>query len=93
MSAWGPCRLGHKADTAEQRFGRDFMETKRESRGKQPLPEHAAEVVPYLQRLGMRTGEARYYAGLCADMPEASLEDRLRHALRCSAKASPRRVA
>jgi hypothetical protein len=86
------CRA-HNQYEAEQAFGRDFMSTKRESSGKPPLPEHAAEVVPYLQRLGMRAGEARYYAGLCADMAEASLEDRLRHALRCSAKASPRRVA
>ncbi len=92
MSASGPCRLGHKADTAEQRFGRDFMETKRETRGKPPLPEHAAEVVPVLRRLGMGMEDAREWARCCTDMAEATLEDRVRHALACSGRQLARRA-
>jgi hypothetical protein len=86
------CRA-HNQYAAEQQFGRDFMNTKRESRGKQPLPEHAAEVIPYLRHLGMRPDEARRWAECCEGMPEASLEDRLRHALKCSARTRPKRVA
>jgi 5-methylcytosine-specific restriction endonuclease McrA len=86
------CRA-HNQLEAERGFGRDFMETKRQSRGQPLLPEHAAEVVPVLRRLGMRAEEAREWAACCADMPEASLEQRVRHALRCSARAVPHRVA
>ena len=97
------CRA-HNQFAAEQAFGRDFMDTKREygqrgsearraSGGKQPLPEHAAEVVPWLRTLGFKAEEARALAGCCADMPEAPLEARVRHALKCSARSSPKRVA
>jgi hypothetical protein len=86
------CRV-HNQYTAEQQFGRDFMRTKRETGGKPPLPEHAAEVIPWLRHLGMRPEEARRWAECCEGMPEASLEERLRHALKCSARSSPRRVA
>ena len=85
------CRA-HNQYEAERAFGRDFMNTKRETGGKQPLPEHAAEVVPWLRTLGFRAEEARKLAACCVDMPEASLEERVRHALRCSAKAAPQRV-
>jgi 5-methylcytosine-specific restriction endonuclease McrA len=47
------CRA-HNQLEAEQAFGRDFMNTKRETGGRQPLPEHAAEVVPWLRTLGFR---------------------------------------
>jgi hypothetical protein len=47
------CRA-HNQLAAEQAFGRDFMNTRRETGGKQPLPEHAAEVVPWLRTLGFR---------------------------------------
>jgi len=86
------CRA-HNQFEAEHKFGREFMNTKREQRGGQPLPEHVAEVIAPLRTLGFRLDEARRWAECCADMPEASLEDRLRHALRCSAKALPQRVA
>jgi hypothetical protein len=86
------CRA-HNQYAAEQQFGRDFMNTKRESRGKAPLPEHVAEVIPWLRHLGMRPDEARRWAECCEDMPDASLEERLRHALKCSARALPKRVA
>jgi len=86
------CRA-HNQLAAEQAFGREFMSTKRETGAKRVLPEHAAEVIPWLRHLGMRAEEARRAAAACEDMPEASLEERLRRALRCSAMASPRRVA
>jgi len=86
------CRA-HNQLAAEQAFGRDFMNTKRETGGTPQLPEHAAEVVPWLRTLGFRAEQAKHWAAACADMREASLEDRLRHALRCSARALPHRVA
>ena len=81
------CRA-HNQYTAEQAFGRDFMNTKRETGGKQPLPEHVAEVVPWLRSLGFRAEEARKLAECCEGMPDAPLEQRVRHALKCSAKPS-----
>jgi hypothetical protein len=86
------CRA-HNQYTAEQAFGRDFMNVKRETGTKRELAEHVAEVIPWLRHLGMRADEARKWAECCADMPEASLEERLRHALKCSARPLIRRVA
>jgi hypothetical protein len=39
------------------------------------------DVVPWLRALGFNAGEARRAAALCEDMPEASLEERVRRAL------------
>jgi hypothetical protein len=86
------CRA-HNQYTAEQAFGRDFMNAKRGAGGKPTLPEHALEVIPWLRHLGMRADEARRWAECCEDMPDATLEERLRHALKCSARSAPRRVA
>ncbi len=86
------CRA-HNQYEAERAFGRDFMNAKRGRDARPELPEHALEVIPWLRHLGMRPEEARRYAACCSDMPEATLEDRLRHALRCSARSSPQRVA
>jgi 5-methylcytosine-specific restriction endonuclease McrA len=86
------CRA-HNQLEAERTFGRDFMETKRQSRGKPPLPEPAAEVIPWLKTLGFRAERARALAETCADMAGAPLEARVRHALKCSARSSPTRVA
>ncbi len=86
------CRA-HNQYEAERAFGRDFMHTKRESRGKPPLPEHVTEVVPVLRRLGMQVQEAREWAACCADMPDATLEDRVRHALKCAGRRLARHVA
>jgi 5-methylcytosine-specific restriction endonuclease McrA len=86
------CRA-HNHHEAERRFGRDFMNARRETGEKRPLPEHAAEVIPWLRSLGLRADQARRWAECCVDMAEASLEERVRHALRCSAQPSPRRVA
>ena len=79
------CRA-HNQLEAERAFGRDFMNTKGETSGRQPLPEHVAEVVPWLRTLGFKAEEARQLAVTCADMAEAPLEARVRHALRCSAR-------
>jgi len=86
------CRA-HNQYEAEEHFGRDFMNTKRGAHGKPVLPEHVAEVVPWLLTLGFKAGEAHQLAACCTDMPEATLEERVRHALRHSARSSPRRVA
>jgi hypothetical protein len=53
----------------------------------------AMEVVPFLRKLGFSDREARRAAASCEAMPDASLEDRLKHALRGLAPASARRVA
>jgi len=42
---------------------------------------HVQEVMPWLRALGCRADEARRAAELCADMSEASLEQRVRRAL------------
>jgi hypothetical protein len=80
------CRA-HNQYGAEQAFGRDFMNTKRETRGKPPLPEHVAEVVPWVRALGFRADEARRLAERCMDIPDATLEDRVRHALKSAARS------
>ena len=102
------CRA-HNQLEAERAFGRDFMNAKRDQArreqeqrgteaqrtpgGKQPLPEHAAEVVPWLRTLGFKAEEARQLAVTCEDMPDAPLEQRVRHALKCSARSAPKHVA
>ncbi|MBI5711300.1 MAG: hypothetical protein HZC42_13530, partial [Candidatus Eisenbacteria bacterium] len=47
----------------------------------------AAEVIPWLRRLGFRADEARRAATRCESVPDASLEERVRVALSCFAKA------
>jgi 5-methylcytosine-specific restriction endonuclease McrA len=84
------CRA-HNQFTAEQAFGRDFMNAKREGSAKAVLPEHVAEVVPWLRSVGFKADEARRLAECCEGMPDAPLEARVRHALKCS--ASSRRPA
>jgi hypothetical protein len=86
------CRA-HDQYAAEQAFGRDFMNAKREPGTQRGLPEHVAEVIPWLRHLGMRADEAHRWAECCEGMPDASLEERLRHALKCSARPLIRRVA
>ena len=48
------------------------------------------DVVPWLQKLGYRAGEARRAAAFCETIPHASVEERLRLAL--SYLAPPHRV-
>jgi hypothetical protein len=46
----------------------------------------AEEIVPWLRALGLRAEEARRAAARCETAPDAPLEERVRHALRCSAR-------
>jgi len=86
------CRA-HNQFAAEQAFGRDFMDAKRRP-GARPEPApHVAEVIPWLRSLGFKSDEARRLAECCEGMPEAPLEARVRHALKCSAGPQRRRMA
>ena len=53
----------------------------------------ATDVVPWLCRLGFSTQEAQRGAALCADIPDAPLEERVRVALRGLAPNCVRRAA
>jgi 5-methylcytosine-specific restriction endonuclease McrA len=44
---------------------------------------HVQEVIPYLRALGCRIDEARRAAERCAEMSDASLEERVRRAVSC----------
>ncbi len=48
------------------------------------------DVVPWLRTLGFNASEARHAAARCEDIPDASLEQRLRVALSCFGKRSTR---
>ena len=53
----------------------------------------AAEVIPWLRRLGFRADEARRAAAACESLPGAPLEERVRVALSCFAKPPHGRTA
>jgi 5-methylcytosine-specific restriction endonuclease McrA len=57
-----------------------------------PLPPEQEELVPWLRALGFTVKEARSGATACASNPSASLEDRMKLALRSLAPRSARRV-
>jgi hypothetical protein len=48
------------------------------------------DVIPWLRKLGFNAAESRHAAALCEDLPDASLEQRLRVALSCFGKRSTR---
>ena len=87
------CRA-HNQLEAERAFGADFMEGKRDearertaaawAREAAAAEERAEErdVVPWLRQLGFRADEAKRAAAHCERMPESSLEERVRAALR-----------
>jgi hypothetical protein len=91
------CRA-HNQYAAERTFGTEFMRRKQaEARSAAAEARRAAaaaaetearktaaaqEVVPWLRALGFRADEARRAATLCEAIPEASLEERVRVALR-----------
>ena len=97
------CRA-HNAYEAERVFGTEFMRRKREQ-GKraaerqdatmnpqaQPAHEHARDVMAGLRSLGYRADQARRATESCMKIPGASLEDRMRAALKFLAP-KPRRV-
>ena len=81
------CRA-HNQYGAERTFGVEFMRRKREqarcaavARAQAAAKEKAEEVIPWLRALGFRAEEARRAAALCDDVPDASLEQRVRAAL------------
>ena len=70
---------------------------RREARARELETEKAAhardmEVVPFLRKLGFSDREARKAAASCEALRDASLEDRLKHALRGLAPASAIRI-
>ncbi len=91
------CRA-HNLYGAECMFGVEFMRHKRlaaaearaAAKGRAAAARAQAaeqakqrDVVPWLRALGFRADEARRAAALCEDMPNASLEKRVRVALSC----------
>jgi 5-methylcytosine-specific restriction endonuclease McrA len=87
------CRA-HNQYEAERTFGAEFMRHKRiaaaEARAEAKAraaeeqaarDAHVLEVVPYLRQLGFNPKDARNAAELCREMPDASLEQRVRVAL------------
>jgi hypothetical protein len=76
------CRA-HNRLAAEEAFGREFMRTKvEEAQEAAEARKRAEEVVPWLQALGIRGDQARQAAARCAEMPGATLEERVTAALR-----------
>jgi 5-methylcytosine-specific restriction endonuclease McrA len=84
------CRA-HNQYEAERAFGAEFMSRKREAARRaartrrladQASRNAAEEVMAPLRRLGFSAEEARRAAALCETIPEASLEQRVRRALR-----------
>jgi hypothetical protein len=101
------CRA-HNQFTAEQTFGTEFMRHKRaEARARRAEPAMATaptpassdvsaedrDVIPWLRQLGVPMDRARRAAEFCESMAEASLEDRMRAALRFLAPAHRRLAA
>ena len=97
------CRA-HNQFTAECTFGREFMNNKREEaqRGAAVRAEAKAcaeavaaakrgreeEVIPWLRSLGVRAEDARRAAASCEAIPDAPLEERVRHAFAAYGRTS-----
>jgi 5-methylcytosine-specific restriction endonuclease McrA len=90
------CRA-HNQHAAECVFGKEFMHTKRQRARCNPTQTQAetgtaaeveppsvaeSDVTPWLRQLGFTVAEARRGAALCAHIPDAALEERVRVALR-----------
>ena len=76
------CRA-HDQFTAEQTFGREFMENKREEARQAAERAKELDVIPWLRKLGIRADEAQRLSTLCESIPDASIEERLKYALSC----------
>ena len=74
-------RVTTEADEARMRAATEAEEA-------QARAAAAEEVVPWLRALGLRIDEARRRAAACEALPDAPLEERVRHALRCSGRPS-----
>jgi len=88
------CRA-HNQYEADRAYGEEFMAVKRagsrasasrllnqDRPASTPARPHVDELIPWLLNLRFRKEEAWRLAELCTDMPQATLEDRLRVALR-----------
>ena len=81
----------HNQYEAERTFGAGFMSRKREEAQrarvqaraqKQAAADPEKDVTPWLRKLGFSISESRLAAEQCERIPDASLEDRVRFALR-----------
>jgi hypothetical protein len=70
--------MRHQREAARQR---QVAQRSAATRARSAAPAHVEEVIPYLRQLGYRADEARSAAARCEDMPEAALEQRVRHVL------------
>jgi hypothetical protein len=85
--------LRKRADaTAERRAARSLRRSTPEQ-GTKVIPDHVAEVVPWLRSLGFRAEEALNAAMRCESMADAALEDRIKAALARSNSTRPPVVA
>ncbi len=85
------CRA-HNQLEAERTFGRGFIDSRRAAARERQAGARAgrtasstpagADVIPWLRAMGFRTDEARRAAATCDAIPDAPLEQRVRHALR-----------
>jgi hypothetical protein len=76
--------MNNKRQEAQARAA-DARKAKAEQLGAQPVGESVPverDVVPWLRQLGFNMREAQAAAALCADIPDAPLEERVRVALR-----------
>ena len=90
------CRA-HNQFTAERTYGAEFMRQKRERAQQRSVERERilgceAEIAPYLRRLGFRASEIREAATHCATVSGASLEERVRAALRMLSPVRPARA-
>lgn len=90
------CRTHNRVE-AERAFGKGFMQTKREraaaARAAQPAPVWQQDVLAALRSLGFRDKEARAALPACDLAPDATLEQRVRAALRHLAPPAARHSA
>jgi 5-methylcytosine-specific restriction endonuclease McrA len=75
------CRT-HNQYTAEQTYGPALMNAKREDAARAAAKKRAEEIIPWLQALGIRADQARRATERCEGISGASLEERVKAALR-----------
>jgi hypothetical protein len=84
---YGPEFMRHKRARAQARqaAARATAAAARKAAEERAAAERAKalDVVPWLRQLGFRADEARRAAAHCEDMPDATLEERVRRALSC----------
>ena len=71
-----------EARTAALKQANERAEEQAKERAKEQAKKRAEEVIPWLRTLGIRADDARRAAERCEAIPDASLEERVRVALR-----------